>query len=144
MRVHRIIAVSALFASVLLLAQDSATVRIDKPAPFRPGGPVGFDLTLDEPLPSGAHFDFRISPTAADEQISLGSGRPLDDSGKHFRISGTLPEGALPGEWHVSVIWLFLPGTGWTQNSIATNNLKFQVEGRPYAIPTKGEVKIAK
>jgi hypothetical protein len=113
-----------------------------KPAPFKAGGSVGFTFTLNEPLPKGAHFDFRISPVAADEEISLGSGQAVDEAGKRFRVSGTLPEGALPGEWHVSVVWLFLPGTGWTHNTIGTNDLRFQVEGKPYPIPTKGEVKI--
>ena len=130
--------------AILLSAQDKATVQVDKPTSFKTGGPATFDLTLNEPLPKGAHFDFRISPTAADEEITLGSVGPLDDSGKRFRVSGTLPDGALPGEWHVSVIWLFLPGAGWTHNTISTNNLKFQVEGRPYTIPTKGEVNVAR
>ena len=117
---------------------------MDKPASFKTGGPATFVLTLNEALPKGTRFDFRISPIAADEEITLGSVSPLDDSGKRFRVSGPLPEGALPGEWHVSVIWLFLPGAGWTHNTISTNNLRFQVEGRPYSIPTKGEVNIAK
>jgi hypothetical protein len=140
------IAVPALLIAcvVLLPAQDKATVQVDKPASFQAPGPATFVLTLNEPLPKGARFDFRISPIAADEEITLGSVSPLDDSGKRFRVSGTLPDGALPGEWHVSVIWLFLPGAGWTHNTISTNNLKFQVEGRPYTIPTKGEVDIVK
>jgi hypothetical protein len=140
------IAVPALLAAgvILLSAQDKATVQVDRAASFKAGGPATFDLALNEPLPKGARFDFRISPIAADEEITLGSVSALDDSGKRFRVSGALPDGALPGEWHVSVIWLFLPGAGWTHNSIATNNLKFEVEGRPYTIPTKGEVNIAK
>lgn len=140
------LAVPALLVAgaILLSAQDKATVQVDKPTSFKAGGPATFDLTLNEPLPKGARFDFRISPTAADEEITLGSVSPLDDSGKRFRVSGTLPDGALPGEWHVSVIWLFLPGAGWTHNTISTNNLKFQVEGRPYTIPTKGEVNVAR
>jgi hypothetical protein len=66
-----------LSAGLLLSAQDKAVVQMDsKPAPFKAGGSVGFTFTLNEPLPKGAHFDFRISPVAADEEISLGSGRP--------------------------------------------------------------------
>jgi hypothetical protein len=146
MKSGSMIVVSALMVAsgVLLSAQDKATVQVDKPASFKPGGPIAFDLALNEALPNGARFDFRVSPVAADEEISLGSYRALDDSGKRFRVSGILPEGALPGDWHISVIWLFLPGAGWTHNTIATNSLKFQVEGRPYTIPTKAEVNIAK
>ena len=33
-------------------------------------------------------------------------------------------------EWHVSVIGLFLPGSGWTHNS-SPNNLRFQVKANP-------------
>jgi hypothetical protein len=55
-------------------------------------------------------------------------------------VSGTLPEGALPGDWQINVIYLFLPGSGWTHTTIAPNDLKFVVEGKPYSIPTKAEV----
>jgi hypothetical protein len=146
MKLLSVIAVPALLVAgvIILPAQDRATVQVDKRVPFRAGGPATFDPTLNEPLPKGARFDFRISPTAADEEITLGTVSALDDSGKRFRVSGSLPDGALPGVWHVSVIWLFLPGAGWTHNTISTNNLKFEVEGRPYSIPTKGDVEIAK
>ena len=127
----------------MLFAQDRAAVQVDKVGSFKAGGPVAFDITLNEPLPKGAHFDFRISPVAADEEVPLGSVQAVGDSQKKFHVAGTLPDGALPGEWHVSVIWLLLPGAGWTYNVIATNNLRFQVEGKPYPIPTKGEVTAA-
>jgi hypothetical protein len=137
------------FAMVLLVAgrmvsaQENAVVQVHKPGLFRAGGPISFSVRLNEPLPTGARFDFRISPISADEEVPLGSGQTVDTSHQVFRVSGTLPEGALPGEWHISVIWLFLPGSGWTHNRIATNDLKFQVEAKPYAIPTKAEVSVA-
>jgi hypothetical protein len=74
----------------------------------------------------------------------MGSGEPIDADRKEFRVAGTLPDGALPGEWHISVIWLFLPGSGWTHNEIAANDLRFKVEGKPYPIPSKAEVSIAR
>lgn len=79
---------------------------------------------------------------AADEEIALGSGEAVDASQRDFRISGTLPEGALPGEWHINVIYLFLPGSGWTHTTISPNDLRFEVEGKPYPIPTKAEVTV--
>jgi hypothetical protein len=127
----------------LLASQDKATVETPASGPFHPGGPIVFNVKLNEPLPKGAHFDFRISSLSADEEISLGSGEPIGSAQKDFRIAGTLPEGALPGEWHISVIWLFLPGSGWTHNQIAPNDLRFKVEGKPYPIPTKAAVTVA-
>ena len=124
-------------------AQDTAAVKTEGSGAFHPGGPIVFKVKLNEPLPKGSHFDFRISPVAADQEINLGSGQALDDKQTEFRVAGNLPEGALPGAWHISVIWLFLPGTGWTRNQIAPNDLRFEVEGKPYAIPTKAEVAVA-
>jgi hypothetical protein len=139
-----VVLLSILLSAVgLLSAQDKATVQTQASGPFHPGGPIVFNVKLNEPLPKGSHFDFRISPVSADEEISLGSGEAVGGTQTDFRITGTLPEGALPGEWHISVIWLFLPGSGWTHNQIAPNDLRFKVEGKPYPIPTKAEVTVA-
>lgn len=124
------------------LAQDKAAVTSEQPGSFRAGGPVSFTVKLNEPMPKGAHFDFRISPLAADEEINLGSGEPVNGSDTEFRVSGKLPEAALPGEWHISVIYLFLPGAGWTHNTISPNDLRFKVEGTAYPIPTKATVTV--
>jgi len=124
------------------LAQDKAAVKSEQPGPLFAGGPVAFTVKLNEPMPKGAHFDLRISPVAADEEISLGSGEAVNGSDTEFRVSGKLPEAALPGEWHVSVIYLFLPGAGWTHNTISPNDLRFKVEGTAYPIPTKATVTV--
>jgi len=137
-------ALLAISAVIALRAQDKADVRMEQPPPFHAGGPISFTVKLNEPMPKGAHFDFRISPVAADEEINLGSGEPVGDSATEFRVSGKLPGGALPGEWHISVIYLFLPGAGWTHNTIAPNDLRFKVDGKPYSIPTKAAVTVGK
>ena len=140
------------FTAGMLLAQDQAHVQIaqaqadgqvSKSDSFRPGSPITFDVVLNEPLPKGAHFDLRISPIAKDQEVALGSGDPLDGSRKKFRVKASLPEGAIPGDWHISVIWLFLSGSGWTHNTISYDNVTFKVEGEPYPLPTKAEVKVA-
>lgn len=131
-----------LTSALMLAAQERAAVQVGDTNPPRAGGPIAFIVKLNEPLPKDAHFDFRISPVAADEEVPLGSGEPIDTNRQEFRVAGTLPEGALPGEWHISVIWLFLPGSGWTHNQIAANDLRFKVEGKPYAIPSKADVSI--
>lgn len=131
-----------LIGVVTASSQEKASIQAQKPGAVRPGEQITFNVKLNEPLPKGARFDFRISPTSADEEVLLGIGEPVDPSQRVFRVSGRLPEGALPGEWHVSVVWLFLPGSGWTHNRIATNDLRFQVEGKPYRVPTSAEVSV--
>jgi hypothetical protein len=61
-------------------------------------------------------------------------------SGRSSKQSGSIYVRRL-GSLH---FWLFLPGTGWTHNNIATNDLRFHVEGKPYPIPSKAEVSIAR
>lgn len=124
-------------------AQDKAAVQTTGSSPFHSGGPIVFNLKLNEPLPKGARFDFRICPVSADEEVPLGPGEPINNERTEFRIAGTLPDGALPGDWHISVIWLFLPGSGWTHNQIVPNDLRFKVEGKPYSIPTTAQVTVA-
>lgn len=124
-------------------AQEKAAVQTQASGPFHPGGPIVFVVKLNEPLPKGAHFDLRISPVSTNQEISVSSGQAVDDKQVEFRVQGTLPDGAVPGDWHISVIWLFLPGSGWTTNQIAANDLRFTVEGKPYPIPTKAAVTVA-
>src|SRR5208283_320638 len=127
----------------LVSAQDKAAVQTETPGAFHPGSPIVFKVKLNEPLPKGAHFDLRISPVSADQEINLGAGEAVDDKQTEFRVAGKLPEGALPGDWHISVIYLFLPGASWTRNTIAPNDLRFKVEGKPFSIPTKADVVVS-
>jgi len=141
-RLTLFVALLAVTLAIASQAQDKASVRMDEPKVFHGGDPISFEVKLNEPLPKGAHFDFRISPVAADEEISLGSGEAVGDSTTDFRVSGKLPDGALPGDWHISVIYLFLPGASWTHNTISPNDLRFKVEGKPFSIPTKADVSV--
>ncbi len=137
--------VALVLATVIVSpAQDKAAVQIEKAGPLRGGDLIAFDLKLNEPLPRGASLDFRISPISADEEISLGSAEPIKGSDSEFRVAGKLPDGALPGDWHISVIYLHLAGAGWTHNTIAPNDLRFRVEGKSYAIPTKADVTLVR
>ena len=79
-------------------AQDKAAVQTESSGAFHPGSQIVFKVKLNEPLPKGAHFDLRISPVAADQEINLGSGEALDEKQMEFRVAGKLPEGALPGD----------------------------------------------
>lgn len=138
------LALSVLSAIGLLSAQQKAGVQLEKPGSIRAGGPIAFTVKLDEPLPKGAHFDLRVSPVSADEEIALGSGTPVNGSDTVFRVAGNLPDEAIPGQWHISVVWFFLPGAGWTHRTLITNDLRFDVAGKQYPIPTKAEVTLNK
>jgi hypothetical protein len=138
------ILVLVLAGLVLASAQEKAAVEMEKPGSIHAGGPIAFVVKLNEPMPKGAHFDFRISPVSVDEEVDLGSGQPVVGSDREFRVTGTLPEAAVPGEWHIKVIWFFLPGAGWTNNTLSPNDVRFQVEGKSYPIPTKADVTLAR
>lgn len=131
-------------AAVVVAAQNKAGVQMEKPGPFHAGGPIAFAVKLNEPMPKGGRFDFRISPVSVDEEIALGSVEPINGSDREFRVAGTLPDGAVPGEWHIKVIWFLLPGANWTNNTISPNDLRFQVEGKAYPIPSKADVTLAR
>lgn len=124
-------------------AQDKAALKMEHAAAVKADGPIVLNIKLNAPLPPEARFDLRISPIATDEEVALGMGEAIDATRQTFRLKGTVPKGALPGEWHVSVIYLFLPGSSWTHTTIAPNDLKFQVEGTPYSLPTKADITLA-
>ena len=129
---------------LVLRAQEKASVQMTKPAALHAGGPIALDVTLNESLPQGAYFQIRISPISADQQINLNSGDAADPSRKKFHVTGQLPDGAIPGKWHITVIYLFLQGVSWTGNTIKPNDVTFEVDGKPFAIPTTADVSVGK
>jgi hypothetical protein len=134
-----------LVVSLAHAAQDKASVGMDKPGPFHPGDPITFTLKLNAPMPKDAYLDLRISPvTGEDQQVNLGSGEPVDATRSEYRVKGTIPAGALPGEWHINIIYLFLSGTGWTNNTIRPNDVRFRVQSEPYTIPTTADVTVGR
>jgi len=135
--------VAVLFWAGSALAQDKAALEMEHSNAVKAGGQIVLNIKLNAPLPPEARFDLRISPVAADEEVTLGMGEAIDTSRQTFRLKGTVPQGALPGEWHVSVIYLFLPGSSWTHTTIAPNDLKFHVEGTSYSLPTKADITLA-
>jgi hypothetical protein len=105
---------------------------------FHGGDEVVFKMMLNEPLPEGAYFNVRLSPAATDQELPVGSGEPINKGRTEFLLKAKLPEKVVPGEWHIKVVWLFLPGTSWTNNALATNpDFKFFVDGPKIEIPTK-------
>lgn len=105
---------------------------------FRGGDEVSFKMVLNDPLPEGANFNVRLSPTATDQELPVGSGDPINKDRTEFLLKVKLPEKVIPGEWRIKVVWLFLPGTSWTTSTLVTNpDFKFFVDGPKIDIPTK-------
>jgi hypothetical protein len=108
------------------------------------GDDLVLKITLNEPLPKDARFDLRLSPVGASQEITASSGEPLNDKRTEFKVKVKLPDEVIPGEWHIAVIYLFLPGASWTSNTIQPNDLRFVVEGRKFDLPTKATASIVK
>jgi hypothetical protein len=122
-------------------AHASAEIQSDV-AHIRPGSDLTFKMVLDDPLPEGARFDVRLSPVAVNQQMTVSSAEPANKERTEFILHAKLPEGALPGEWHISTVYLFLAGSSWTGSTLATNDMRFVVEGPKVEIPTKGTATI--
>ena len=89
---------------------------------FHGGDEVAFKMVLNEPLPEGANFNVRLSPAGTDQEIPVGSGDPVNKGRTEFLLKTKLPDKVVPGEWHIKVVWLFLPGASWTTSTLATNS----------------------
>ena len=144
MRLPSALAVLVMVIAAVSPAQDRASIQMDKSGVVRTGGPIVLNLKLNEPLPAGAYFQVRISPVSADQQITLTSGDPTDATRTTFRVTGSIPEAAIPGKWHIQTIYLFLAGTSWTNNTIRPNDFTFDVEGKPFPIPTSADVSLVR
>jgi hypothetical protein len=122
-------------AQTNVVATSSIEVAHDH---LRGGSDLVFKMKLNEPLPEGARFDVRLSPVDADQEITVSSGEPENKERTEFVLKTKLPEKAISGEWHIKIVYLFLPGTSWTNNTLATNpDFRFTVEGPKLEIPTK-------
>jgi len=105
---------------------------------FHGGDEVAFKVVLNDPLPEGASFNVRLSPATTDQELQVGAGSATNKERTEFLLKAKLPEEVVPGEWHIKVVWLFLPGTSWTNNTLATNpDFKFFVDGPKIDVPTK-------
>ena len=118
-------------------SQASAKIQPEQKH-LHPGSDFTFKITLNEPLPSGAYFQVRLSPLKVDQELPISSGEPANKERTEFTLHAKLPAGAIPGDWHIKVIYLFLSGTSWTNNTISTNEMPFVVEGPKIAVPTRG------
>jgi len=138
------VVIAALMLTGLSAAQaTSASAKMDSTVPLKPGSKFTVNIQLNEPLPPGAYFQVRFSPIKHDSELPVNSGEPATSDRKSFKIPVQLPETAMGGKWHIQVIYLFLAGASWTGNTIATNDLTFDVAGPEYPIPTKADASIS-
>ena len=103
---------------------------------LKPGSDLVFKMKLNQPLPEGARFDVRLSPVGLNQELPVSSGEPTNKERTEFKLETRLPETAWAGQWHIAVVWFFLPGASWTTSQISTNDLRFTVDGQAKSIPT--------
>lgn len=127
--------------ALALQGQEKAAVKASGPGQFEAGGPITLHLKLDKPLPEGASVRIEVSPRSVNQWIALYAGEPENPSRTTFKITGKLPENAVPGEWTVRNVWLFLASSNQGQ-SLSHNQAAFEVKGRPFPIPTGAEITV--
>jgi len=111
--------------------RNAGNDRSTKPA-------LGLRKLRSRPTLERARFDVRLSPVTADQEITVSSGDPANRERTEFILKTRPPEKAVPGEWHIKIVYLFLAGTSWTSNTLATNpDFRFVVEGPKVEIPTR-------
>ena len=121
----------------------AAQLTADTPH-FHGGDEVSFTMKLNEPLPEGARFDVRLSPVSLNQEMTVPSQEPSDKDRKEFLLKFRLPDHARGGEWHISTVYLFLSNVSWTGSTIATNEMKFVVDGPNGPLPSNGAATIVR
>ncbi len=124
-------------------SKAAAQLTTDTPH-FRGGDEVSFTMKLNEPLPEGARFDVRLSPVSVNQEMTVSSQEPSDKERKEFLLKFKLPDHVRGGEWHIAVVYLFLPNVSWTSSTIATNGMKFIVDGPDGPLPSNAAATIVK
>ena len=134
--------VCSIFAVVIAIhAQQSAGVQMaQRGADITNGKSLVLDITLNEPLPNDSSVIARVRPDGASQQIiQLQSSTPGNSSRTKFTLETVMPTPVTPGKWHLESVFVTLPGSIQWQN-LDHNPLTFEVQGKPFEIPSKAEV----
>jgi hypothetical protein len=127
---------------VTIRAQQTAAVQMAQPdADISAGKKLVLEVRLDKPLPLDSSVIARVRPEGAAQLVQLSSAIPDDASRTKFTLNTTLPTPVVPGKWTLEAVFVTLPGSGSWQ-SIEHNQLTFQVQGKPFPIPSKAEVTV--
>jgi hypothetical protein len=134
--------VCSIFAvAIAIHAQQSAGVQMAQPGvDIASGKPLVLEITLDKPLPADSPVIARVRPEGAAQQTIQSQSSTPDDAGrKKFTLKTVLPTPVVPGTWIVENIFIILPGsTNW--QALDHNPLTFEVQGKPFEIPSKADV----
>lgn len=129
--------------AVFTVHAQQAAVDVPVAGQVEAGGSISIHIKFDKALPEGASVRVEVSPEATTQWIALSTGDPDNPSRTAFTVKGKLPENAVPGNWTLRNVWLFLPGS--IQGlSLGHNNATFEVKGKEFPIPSKAEVAITK
>lgn len=136
--------VCLIFAVVVAIhAQQSAGVQMAQPGAEIVGGkPLVLEVKLDKPLQTDSSVIARVRPEGATQQtIQLESSTPDDSSRKKFTLKTVMPPSVVPGKWRLENVFVTLPGSiNW--QSLDSNPLTFEVQSKPFEIPSKAEVSV--
>lgn len=123
---------------------QQASVQMAKEGADVAGGQVlRLNVKLDKPLPPETSVIARVRPQGVSQLIVLSSMTPDNAARTEVIVSATLPNVLVPGEWQLQDVFIVLPETNIWQ-SVGHNELTFEVAGKPFAIPTKADVSVAK
>ena len=104
---------------------------------------LALEVKLDKPLPPETSLIVRVRPEGVSQLIVLSSSTPDDPSRTRVTVKTTLPNVVVPGKWRLEDVFISLPATNIWQ-PLGRNELTFDVEGKPFPIPAKAEVSVAK
>lgn len=135
----------SIFSVVIAIHAQSAGVQMAQPgADITNGKSLVLEITLNEPLPNESSVIARVRPDGASQQIiQLQSSAPEDSSRKKFTLKTVMPTPVTPGKWHLESVFVTLPGSIQWQN-LDHNPLTFEVQGKPFEIPSKAEVTLGR
>lgn len=139
--ISTLVALAVILVALAVHGQEKAAVTASGTGQFEAGGAITLHMKLDRALPEGANVRIEVSPRSVNQWIALFPGEPENPSRTTFKITGKLPDNAVPGEWTVRNVWLFLPGSTQGQ-SLSHNQTAFEVKGRPFPIPTGAEITV--
>jgi hypothetical protein len=139
--VSPVLVVSVVLAAVF--AVQAQQTKLEMPSSIEAGGPISLHLNFDKALPDGATVRVEVSPQATTQWIAISTGEADNAERTSFTLKGRLPEAAVPGDWTVRNVWLFLPGSVQGQ-ALGHNNGAFRVKAKDFPIPTKAEITVTK
>jgi hypothetical protein len=136
--------VCLIFAAVITIrAQQSAAVQmVPSGSAVESGKPLVLEIKLDKPLPADTSVIARVRPEDVSQLIVLSSSTPDDPSRTKITLKTILPTPVVPGKWKLEDVFIDLPGSNNWQ-PLEHNVLKFDVQGKPFPIPSRADVTLA-